>query len=379
VRRLLIVAAALLLAGCGSALDFIRGTPTGPKPAPLPALSGAREARVLWSTSVGSAERFIFTPALVGDSVYAAGRNGAVARLAVANGGERWRVSVDTPLSGGVGADASTVAVATEEGEVIALDAGTGAVRWRARVSSEVIAPPAVGGGLVIARSIDNRLFAFGAQDGKRRWVYQRAPSALFVRTPSGVAIAGDLAIVGFSGGKLAGILLSNGALRWEATVALPKGATELERVTDVVGAPVVQGREVCAAAYQGRVACFEAATGRQLWAREVSSVTGVGVDARYAYVSDDRGGVHAFDRSTGRSLWKQDRLSHRQLSVPQALGEAIAVGDLEGYIHFMARDSGAFLARYATSGGAVRAAPVALPSGVLFQTQNGGLFALSL
>ena len=42
--------------------------------------------------------------------------------------------------------------------------------------------------------------------------------------------------------------------------------------------------REVCAAAYQGRVACYEAESGRQIWGRELSSVTGVSLDARYAF-----------------------------------------------------------------------------------------------
>jgi hypothetical protein len=47
--------------------------------------------------------------------------------------------------------------------------------------------------------------------------------------------------------------------------------------------------------------------------------------------------------------------------------------------VHFLARDSGAFVARHATGGGPVRAAPVPMPSGLLVQTQNGGLVALSL
>ena len=377
-RVLALAAVLLLLAGCGQILDFVKGTPSGPKPAALPTLTAAKEVRVLWSANVGGADRFVFSPGLAGDAVYAASRSGTVARLDAASGAERWRVNVEAQLSGGVGTDGRTVAVATDEGEVIALDAGTGAVRWRARVSSEVLSPPAVGGGLVVVRAIDNRIFAFGEADGKRRWVYQRSPSALFVRSPTGLTILNDLVFAGFSGGKLAAIALANGNLRWEATVALPKGATELERVTDVVGDPVVQGREVCAAAYQGRVACYEAATGRQIWVREVSSLTGISLDARYAFVSDDRGGVHALDRSTGRSVWKQDRLSHRQLSLPRPVGEAVAVGDLEGHVHFMARDSGAFISRYSTSGGPVRAAPQPLAAGVLVQTQNGGLFALS-
>jgi outer membrane protein assembly factor BamB len=126
-------------------------------------------------------------------------------------------------------------------------------------------------------------------------------------------------------------------------------------------------------------VACFELANGRQVWARELSSLTGVKLDARYAFVSDDRGGVHALDRSNGRSVWKQDKLGYRQLSQPGSAGNVVAVGDFQGYVHFLSRDSGAFLARYASGGGAVRAAPVSLPSSLLFQTQDGTLVALSL
>jgi outer membrane protein assembly factor BamB len=369
--RLLPIILALAVSACSS--------PSGPKPAELKPLERPQEVRVLWSARVGSAERFAFAPAAVDGSVFAAARDGTVVRLDAAKGAERWRASGERRLSGGVGASARTVVVATEEGEVLALEAADGKQRWRARVSSEVLAPPAIGNGLVLVRSVDNRIFAFGEDDGKRRWVYQRAPASLIVRSPSGVTIVGDTAYAGFSGGRLAAIALSNGGVRWESTVAVPKGATELERVTDVVGEPVVQGREVCAAAYQGRVACFELANGRQTWARELSSLTGVELDARYAFVSDDRGGVHALDRSNGSSVWKQDKLGNRQLSQPGSIGNVVAVGDLEGYVHFLSRDSGAFVARYASGGGAVRAAPVSLPSSLLIQTQNGTLVALAL
>jgi outer membrane protein assembly factor BamB len=365
-----VACAALAAAACSSA--------TGPKPADLPRLDNPKTVRVLWSASVGSADRFTFLPALAEGSVYAGARHGAVLRLDAKTGAERWRINLDLRLSGGVGADERTVAVASEEGEVVALEPASGAVRWRARVSSEVLAPPAVGAGLVLVRSIDNRVFAFGADDGKRRWVYQRAPSSLLVRAPAGVAIAHGLAFAGFPGGKLAALGLDNGALRWEATVATPKGSTELERVADVIGDPALQGREVCAAAYRSRLACYDAASGRQIWGRELAVLSGVSLDARYAFVADDQGAVHAFDRSNGQSMWKQDKLAHRKLSTPLGAGDAVAVGDLEGYVHFLARDTGAFVARRETSGYPVRAAPVPLGAGLLVQTEDGGLFALA-
>ena len=228
-------------------------------------------------------------------------------------------------------------------------------------------------------RSADSRVFAFGADDGKRRWVFQRAPSSLIVRTPAGVAVRQGSAYAGFAGGKLVALSLANGGVRWEATVALPKGATELERVTDIVGDPAVLGREVCAAAFQGRVACYDAQSGNQQWAREASTLTGVSFDARYAYLSDDRGAVHAFDRTNGRSVWKQDRLAHRQLTQPLPLGGEVALGDFQGHVHFLARESGAFVARVGTDGSAIRAAPLKLPEGFVVQTQGGGLYALNL
>ena len=362
----------MVLAACSS--------PSGPKPAELQRLEKPQEVRVLWSARIGSADRFVFFPAPVGDAVFAAARDGTVVRLdAAKRGEERWRVALEKRLSAGVAANEGTVVVATEDGDVFALSAADGKQRWRSRVSSEVLAPAALANGLVIVRSVDNRIFAFDEQDGKRRWVYQRAPASLIVRSPAGVTVVGETAFAGFSGGKLAAIALSNGGVRWESTVAIPKGATELERVTDVVGEPVVQGREVCAAAYQGRVACFDMASGRQLWTRELSSLTGVAVDARYAFVSDDRGSVHELDRTNGRSVWKQDKLAYRQLSIPAPVGNVVAVGDLEGYVHFLSRDSGAFIARYSSGGGPVRAAPLALASSVLIQTQDGTLVALAL
>jgi outer membrane protein assembly factor BamB len=375
------------------ALAACSGTP-GPQPAELTPLENPQPLRVLWSTALAetgnpygadwpppppneAADRWIFFPVLVGDAIYATSREGVVVRLDAANGRRRWRTSVETQVSSGVGADADTVAVANEDGEVVALEAASGKVRWRARVSSEVLAPPEIGAGLVLVRSLDNRIFAFNASDGKRRWVYQRAVATLILHTPSGVAISGDTAYAGFPGGKLVAIALANGGPRWEATVSVPKGSTELERVSDVVGRPALQGREVCAVAYQGRVACYEAASGRQLWARELSSATGVSLDARFAYVSDDKGSVHTLDRSNGQSVWKQDKLSYRQLTLPLPEGQAIVVGDIEGFVHFLARDSGAFVSRYETKGGAVRAVPIALPAGLLVQTEDGSLHAL--
>ena len=373
-----VVAAALALAGCGSNPgDWLFGSKP-PPPAPLQPISTPIEVRVVWQASIGRGADAVFSPAVAGDRVVAAAADGTVTELEAGTGKEVWRVRLPTRLSGGVGADGRLVVVGTPEGEVIALDEG-GRTLWRARVSSEVLAPPVLSGDLVIVRSADSRIFAFDARDGRRRWLYQRIAPPLAVRSPAGAIVRGGFVFAGFSGGKLVALALNNGGLRWEGTVSLPKGTTELERVSDVIGLPWVGEREACAVAFQGRVACFDLGNGNQIWGRDMSSSSGLGVDARYVYVSEERGAVSALDRTSGRNLWRQDKLTNRQLSAPLPLGAEIAVGDLEGYVHFLGRDNGAFVGRLATDGSPVRAAPVALGSaGFLVQTSNGNLYALA-
>ena len=208
----LVVTVALLVGGC-STLDKLNpfsSSTSKVKAAELTPIQATADLRVLWQTNVGTAGDFVFTPAAVGDSVYAAGHDGTITRHD--NGREVWRVAAGKKLSGGVGAGAKVVAVGTAKGEVLTFDAETGRPLWQARVSSEVLAAPAVGDGLVVVRSGDSRIAGFDAGDGKRRWVYQRATPALSLRSNVGVLLAENVVVAGFPGGKLVAINSQNGA-----------------------------------------------------------------------------------------------------------------------------------------------------------------------
>jgi outer membrane protein assembly factor BamB len=376
----LAAAGTLMLAACSTISDSMNSlNPFGssaPKMAALAPIQATAEARALWTTNVGKAGNYVFTPAVAGSSVYVAGSDGNISKIE--NGTAVWRINAGQPLSAGVGSDGSMVTVGTPKGEVLAFAAADGKPLWQAKVSSEVLAAPVVGSEGVAVRSGDNRVFLLDAADGHRKWTYQRATPALSLRSAAVPVFADKYLFVGFPGGKLVALDLKNGAPVWEGTVALPKGATELDRVADIVSVPVVDGRQVCAVAFQGRVACFDLGQGGALlWARDFSSAAGLTIDGRYLFVTDEKGAVHALDRGTGASLWKQDKLMSRRVSAPVVRRGLVAVADGEGIVHFLSRDDGAFAARVQTDGTPVVAPMQVAGTAVLVQTSGGSVVAI--
>ena len=376
-RRLLplLAAAGLLVAGC-SALDAINPfAASGPKMAPLVKFEPTVNVRESWSASIGKAGTYTFTPAVVGNAVYVAARNGTVAKLL--DGRTEWSIRTDQELSAGVGADSRLVVVATAKGDVLAFSADDGQPRWTAKVTSEVLAAPAVSGAGVVVKSGDNRVVLLDPVSGVRKWIYQRSTPSLALRSTAPPVFADRFVFIGFPGGKLVALALENGAPVWEGPVASPKGATELDRVADIVTLPVIDGRMICAVAFQGRVACFDMAQGGALlWGRDFSSASGLAFDNRFLFVTDDRGAVHALDRNTGGSVWKQDKLLHRRVSGPAVQRGVVAVADGEGIVHFLSREDGSFVARQKIDGDPVRTPVQALGSGFLVQTTGGSIRA---
>lgn len=369
----LLLSASFFLGACSSLNPFATGVKAGAlKPIDKPVSTSE-----IWRVKVGDSERFVLKPAVVEKAVFAASADGRVVRIE--GGREVWRSSLRVTLSAGVGSDGRIVVVSTPKGEVIALDASNGQERWRIAVNGEVLAAAAVSDNLVVVRSTDSRLFGLDPADGRRRWVYQRAVPALSLRNAAGVVMEGSAIFAGFPGGKLVAVSPANGTLLWEGTVAVPRGATELERVSDITSLPVLTPRAGCAAAYQGRIACFDLSNGSNLWNRELSSSRGLDIDARNVFVTDEKGAVHALDLSNGASLWKQDQLAGRNPGRPLAFGEFVVVADREGVVHFLRKEDGALVGRHKTDASPVLADLQRSGESLLLQTKDGSVYALGV
>lgn len=382
----LVFVVSILLAGCASITDLktdvserLFGREELNPPAALVDFQPTATPRLLWRSKVGAAENFDFSPAVEGTAVYAASADGELVKLDAGTGKEEWRISAEEHFSAGVGLGANLVLVGTSAGYVMAYNQ-QGKLLWKSKVSSEVLSAPRVHLDIVVVRAGDGRIFGLNAVDGTRKWIFQRSTPALTLRSSAGIVIADGIVYAGYAGGKLVAIKADDGNSLWEASVAQPKGTTEIERIADITSLPVVDGPAVFAVAYQGKVAAVDRASGRIGWSRDISSYTGINAESGRLYLSHAQGAVYSLEFASGKTFWRQGDLRYRQITAPLPMDELIAVGDVQGYVHFLQREDGAFAARMKTDDSAIMPQMTEISAGIMLaQTRNGGLYAISI
>jgi outer membrane assembly lipoprotein YfgL len=354
-----------------AALAACSGTPR-PKPAELPpnvALMGVRQA---WTVNI-PAVNFPLSTSVSGDLVAVAGSDGTVAVIDARAGREVWRANAGAPLAAGVGSDGSLVAVVTAGNELVALQGGK--VLWMQRLAAQSYTPPLVAGRRIFVQTADRTTSAWDGQSGRRLWTQQRTAENLVLARPGVMLAVGDTLVIGV-GGRLVGVNPANGASRWEAPIAAPRGTTDVERLVDLTGTVSRMGDSVCARAYSATVGCVDTARGTLIWSKPADGSYGVGGDDRFVYGTEDSGAVVAWRRADGERAWQQpDIFKYRTLTAPLAAGRSLIIGDAAGYVHILARDDGAVLNRLTPDGSPIVAAPVLSGNTVVVVTQKGGVF----
>ena len=65
---------------------------------------------------------------------------------------------------------------------------------------------------------------------------------------------------------------LLNGTPIWETYVAIPDGATDLDKLTDVTTRPVLNDKTMCVATYNGKITCLDAISSNIIWSKKFIS-----------------------------------------------------------------------------------------------------------
>lgn len=356
----LVLVQVLLLQACASS--------DKPKPVALEAVANLLIVKEQWRASVG-ATALPLEVRVLGNQLLIASSDGEITALDAHSGKPIWRASTGAALSAGVGSDGETVAVVSRENQLLALRGGKEV--WRQKLPSLVLTSPLVAGARVFILSADRTVTAFDAGTGRKLWAQQRAGDALVLGQAAILMAVGDT-LVTTQSGRLVGMNPQNGTVRWDAAVAVGRGVNEVERLVDLVAGTSRLGSNVCLRAFQSAVACVDANSGLTLWTKPALGASGLAGDASTVFGAEGDSKVVAWRRSDGEKLWTTEALRFRGLTAPVVAGRALAVGDFEGFVHFLSPKDGAFMARVATDGSPIALAPVWVNDTVVAVTQRG-------
>lgn len=349
----LAVAAVLLLAGCGlfDDEDRLEGERRPVRPATASAEAALTvidralppaEARASWTQTGGSASNAgghlqgpatfnrIFTvdagtgsssdsvvtsaPVVGGGVVYALDAASRVSAFDAGSGALRWEVDLvpnededgDEGFGGGLALDGGQLFATTGFGEVLALSAQTGEILWRERFGAPFRAAPAVAGGTVIAVTRASQAFALSATDGRVLWRHEGVGADAALLGGASPAIGGGGTVIPFSSGEIVALDAVTGRRFWGAVITGGRRGLARASITDLTGDPVLLGPLVISANQSGRIAAFEARTGRRIWTRVFGSTRPLWAVGNTVYLISDAGTVLRLDAATGETLWSR-------------------------------------------------------------------------
>ncbi|MGP9686040.1 outer membrane protein assembly factor BamB [Halomonas sp. AOP25-F1-15] len=365
-----------LLVGCAS-----KGEPAY-TPKELRSFNETASLDTQWRRNIGDGlghARYPIAPDREGDSVFAADANGVVMAMNADNGDVEWKIDLETPISSALTAIAGQVYLAGN-GEVIALDQRDGSESWRARVSSEVLAAPQANQQLLIVQSVDGQITALDRATGEERWAYTSSQPSLTLRGTGTPMVIDPVSFIGLANGRLATLDNRNGQPLWDMQVATPRGRSEVERLVDLSGQPIItpDGR-LFVTSYNGRVVALEATQGDLLWEANLSSRHTPLLVGNLLYIVTDDSNVVALDADNGQEVWRNEDLEDRWLTAPAFAGGRIVVGDFEGYLHLIDAREGDIVGRTRVHKSGISVRPVTEGSTIHVQANNGRLETLEV
>ncbi|TXD97679.1 outer membrane protein assembly factor BamB [Psychrobacter frigidicola] len=271
------------------------------------------------------------------------------------NAGQRlWSINVGEQITGGVALDAfsQTAVISTRGGQVVAFDSMTGAQRWQQQLTGSVLTPALISNNRVILSGNDGLLHGLSLQTGQSVWQFTTQVPAISVRGAAAPTLLDDkTALIATADGRLHAITTDSGLPQWSRRIGVGTGSSEVERMSDVDGMPIVDNNQLFAVSYSGQLLGIDLASRQVMFVNELASLKALTVNNQQVIGTSLDGKVIAYNRRTGQPLWESEALAYRELTNPVMIGNYIAVGDLDGVVHLFDPATGNIVSRVQTKG----------------------------
>lgn len=382
-KSILLIAGISSLLSCSKVDDYLLGKDNTPQPEPLQPVTTKVKVSEKWSVPAGapqkSAHYLKLKPVILDNTVYTADASGLVEAVNRKTGQIVWSKKLDSAIVSGPAIAQGYLVVGTDASKIITLKIADGSVLWQGIVSGEVLSKPVIANDKVIAKTIDGNLFAFKLSSGEKLWVSEHgAPGLILKASSSPVIVNNEMALVGYSDGRMDAVDLKTGRIVWQRSIAYANGSSDVERLIDIDADPIIQGKTVLLGSYQGYVGALSLENGEFIWRKPASIYKNMVVNGNTLYLTDSDDVIWSINKQNGVVNWKQVALKARGLTEPVIMGEQVVVGDKTGMLHILSAKNGEFISR-ASLGSAITVAPSVAGKNIYVMTANGKLSRFSV
>ncbi len=270
-----------------------------------------------WSVNIGAGDsrkqRITAAPIVGGGRIYTLDASSQVSAVSP-EGAILWQHSIlpstdgeGDATGGGIAYANGVVYVSSGFGVVTALDSTSGAEIWRQELEATGSGSPTIRDGLLYLVAGDDTAWVLDTKDGRIAWQLQATPSTSNILGAPAPVVGPEIAVFAFGSGDLVGTFRRGGFRRWLASVTGARTGSAIASISDVTGAPFLDGNRVYVGNHSGRTAAFDVKSGERLWTAFEGTFGPVWVAGGRLFLVSDRSNLMRLDANSGEAIWSVD------------------------------------------------------------------------
>ena len=289
----------------------------------------------LWKIDKKSYEIHTLDMFIYENFLFTLNHDGVIKKFDLISGDLIWEKDFNYKVSSGLAGDSDLLYFVTSDGNLWCLD-HNGKEQWKTYTGGQVVVSPMPNTTFVTVKLNFNKFVQISVFDGSIKWSYQSQNPPLTINSQGKMLYSEEVIYSGLPGGKLIAIEAKSGMLLWEATVDQSKGITEIERANDITSQPIADGPIIYSISSKGKIAAFDRRTSQTLWDRTLSSFVGLNLYGNDIIVMHESSSIYSLQNYAGETNWRNADLQYRNIGRGVIIGDHIATGDFDGYLHFI-------------------------------------------
>ncbi|MCG7628449.1 PQQ-like beta-propeller repeat protein [Epibacterium sp. MM17-32] len=272
---------------------------------------------LVWSTNIGSGDsrkqRITAAPVVGGGRIYTLDASSQVSAVSPA-GAVLWQRAIlpssdgeGDATGGGIAYAGGVVYVSSGFGILTALDAETGQQIWRQELGATGSGNPTIRDGLLYLVAGDDTAWVIDTKDGRIAWQLEASPSASNILGAPAPVVGPEISVFAFGSGDLIGTFRRGGFRRWIASVSGARTGSAISQISDVTGAPFLDGNRVYVGNHSGRTAAFDVNSGERLWTAFEGTFGPLWVAGGSVFFVSDRNRLMRLGANDGTAIWSVD------------------------------------------------------------------------